>query len=68
MNFKFTKAKTVVSIVIGIFMSFGGWLTKGIYGGVKYAFELQEFIFGLIMAFVVYIIWSLNQKNSRKKK
>ncbi len=59
MNFKFTKAKTIVAIVIGIFdaLFFSPILSASIW------FSLLMWGIGFLIGFgLVYAVWSLIQK------
>ena len=59
MNFKLTKAKTIVSIIIGIFISF---FTTRIIGSLQLVVILQLVITFLVSSSLVYVVWSLVQK------
>tara|TARA_Y100000310_G_C20217386_1_gene594142 strand:- start:198 stop:431 length:234 start_codon:yes stop_codon:yes gene_type:complete len=64
MNFKLTRWKTILSILIGIIL--GIYFSKVQYiggpGGPPYVFSLSSVV-GFIIGFVVvYTIWSLIQK------
>ncbi len=59
MNFLPTKAKTITSILIGIFLGYGLWLTKNALGRVPA--ELSDFIAGFVTIIIVYLIWSFSQ-------
>lgn len=72
MNFKFTKVKTISSIIIsalfGILISIQGI----IFGGINSDWQVPKiitFLFGFIIAFIfIYLVWSLfeNRKNESK--
>jgi hypothetical protein len=59
MNFKITKAKTIVSVIVGIFFAlFSMPILSSSLG-----YTLLRFIIGLLIGFgLVYIIWSLIQR------
>lgn len=64
MNFKFTKAKTIISIIFGLIV---GYLFQyGCFGNCPDNFVLINIgyhVLGFVMAFVlVYFVWSLFQK------
>jgi len=67
MNFKFTKTKTIISIVI-VFIF--GWFLAGMFTCMGGPFCIPDFNeqlilafgYGLIPAIILYIIWSLIEK------
>ena len=59
MNFNFTKAKTIVSVILGIF--FALFSMPILSSGMLYTF--LRLLIGFLVGFgLVYIIWSLIQK------
>jgi len=63
MNFKFTKAKTIVSIILGGFFSLVAYMSS-LFGGLGYPPNslTKSVIIWLIWTIIIYIIWSLIQK------
>jgi uncharacterized membrane protein len=61
MNFRLTRAKIVVSILVGLFFLFGTHLA--VYGA-RLPWSIHNFIAGLVGFLAVYVIWSFNQKNN----
>jgi len=60
MNFKFTKAKTIISLIVGLLAGYSG---KYWYVGDNYLEILLVRILTFIVIFgLAYLIWSLIQK------
>ncbi len=57
MNFRFTLAKTIISLIIGFL--FGYFYKSSIFGGVSF---IEWGAIGLTFTCILYIIWSLFQK------
>ena len=68
MNFKFTKIKTLVSIVISAIVGIYYFMQSMIFDGSPSLAEILTtkfvgFMFGFIIAFVpIYLVWSLFEK------
>lgn len=66
MNFKFTKSKTIVSILIGLIIGFYIFTQYRCVGNCPdnfYFIKIGYLILALLITFiVVYLIWSLFQK------
>ena len=63
MNFKLTALKVTISILIGFLIAFSYEFTQ-LFGGV---FMFGEFLlYWLIIALIIFIIWSLSQEGDRK--
>ncbi len=69
MNFRFTKAKVIWSIIISIIADLIFWFfAAGMYGSrvfatwIDYIFSLPSLIFFLVFILMIYLIWSAIQK------
>ena len=73
MNFKFTKAKGIVSIVVGIILGFFSFIGGTIYFGPRPDNWWITSIINGVVTFVIifaliYVVWSLIQKKEEIKK
>ena len=72
MNFKFTKDKTMTSIMSGVFLGILWWFVSPKMGeSLNFAFIaiIYDLILPIIIIFaLIYIVWSLFEKKSENKE